>query len=61
MATLHGTFGIAARNFTAFPTIPDAQELVEYGVRMEELVLIPCGCGTTSCWVSIHISRFSIP
>jgi alkanesulfonate monooxygenase len=48
MATLHGTFGIAARNFTAYPTIPDAQELIEYGVRMEEL-------GFDSLWVWDHI------
>lgn len=48
MTTLHGTFGIAARNFTAFPKIPDVQELVEYGVRMEEL-------GFDSLWVWDHI------
>jgi alkanesulfonate monooxygenase len=48
MAGLHGTFGIAARNFTAFPKIPDAQELIEYGVRMEEL-------GFDSLWVWDHI------
>ncbi|MDX3894899.1 LLM class flavin-dependent oxidoreductase [Pusillimonas sp.] len=48
MATLHGTFGIAARNFTAFPIIPEAQELIEYGVRMEEL-------GFDSLWVWDHI------
>ena len=32
---LSGTFGIAARNFTAYPEMPDAKELVDYGVRME--------------------------
>ncbi|WP_301117684.1 TIGR03619 family F420-dependent LLM class oxidoreductase, partial [Pusillimonas sp. (ex Stolz et al. 2005)] len=48
MATLHGTFGIAARNFTAFPIIPKAEELIEYGVRMEEL-------GFDSLWVWDHI------
>ncbi|MBB1649102.1 MULTISPECIES: LLM class flavin-dependent oxidoreductase [Delftia] len=48
MSTLHGTFGIAARNFTAFPQMPDAQALVEYGVRMEEL-------GFDSIWVWDHI------
>ena len=37
MPGLSNTFGIAMRNFTAFPQLPDAQELVEYGVRMEEL------------------------
>lgn len=48
MAGLHGTFGIAARNFTAFPKMPDATELVEYGVKMEEL-------GFDSLWVWDHI------
>lgn len=48
MTTLHGTFGIAARNFTAFPIIPKAEELIEYGVRMEEL-------GFDSLWVWDHI------
>jgi alkanesulfonate monooxygenase len=42
------TFGIAMRNFTAFPQLPDAQELVEYGVRMEAL-------GFDSLWVWDHI------
>jgi alkanesulfonate monooxygenase len=45
---LSGTFGIAARNFTAYPEMPDARELVEYGVRMEEL-------GFDSIWVWDHI------
>jgi hypothetical protein len=35
MKGLHRTFGIAARNFTAYPEMPDAQGLVAYGVRME--------------------------
>lgn len=48
MATLHGQFGIAARNFTAFPEIPNAEALVQYGVRMEEL-------GFDSIWVWDHI------
>jgi probable F420-dependent oxidoreductase len=48
MAGLSNTFGIAMRNFTAFPQLPDAQELVEYGVRMEEL-------GFDSLWVWDHI------
>ncbi|CAG2157723.1 F420-dependent glucose-6-phosphate dehydrogenase [Cupriavidus yeoncheonensis] len=48
MAGLHGTFGIAARNFTAYPEIPDAKALVDYGVRMEEL-------GFDSLWVWDHI------
>ena len=48
MTTLHGQFGIAARNFTAFPEIPNAEALVQYGVRMEEL-------GFDSIWVWDHI------
>ncbi len=48
MAGLSNTFGIAMRNFTAFPQMPNAQELVEYGVRMEEL-------GFDSLWVWDHI------
>jgi hypothetical protein len=44
MAGLSNTFGITMRNFTAFPQLPDAQELVEYGVRMEAL-------GFDSIWV----------
>jgi alkanesulfonate monooxygenase len=48
MAGLAGTFGVAARNFTAFPDMPDAKALVEYGVRMEEL-------GFDSLWVWDHI------
>ena len=37
MTQLSGTFGIAARNFTPYPEMPDAKALVEYGVKMEEL------------------------
>jgi probable F420-dependent oxidoreductase len=48
MKGLHRTFGIAARNFTAYPEMPDAQGLVAYGVRMEEL-------GFDSLWVWDHI------
>ena len=36
MPGLHNTFGIAARNFTAYPEMPDVRALVDYGVRMEE-------------------------
>lgn len=48
MTTLHKTFGIAARNFTAYPEMPDALALTEYGVKMEEL-------GFDSIWVWDHI------
>jgi probable F420-dependent oxidoreductase len=48
MALLHNTFGIAARNFTAHPEMPDARALVEYGVKMEQM-------GFDSLWVWDHI------
>ena len=48
MATLHNTFGIAARNFTTYPEMPDGKALVEYGVKMEEM-------GFDSLWVWDHI------
>lgn len=48
MAGLAGTFGIAARNFTAYPEMPDAKALVEYGVQMEAL-------GFDSIWVWDHV------
>lgn len=41
-------FGIAMRNFQTFPNLPDAQKLIEYGVRMEEI-------GFESLWVWDHI------
>jgi alkanesulfonate monooxygenase len=36
------------RNFTAYPQIPDAQALIDYGVKMEEM-------GFDSLWVWDHI------
>lgn len=48
MPGLAGTFGIAARNFTAYPEMPDARALVDYGVRMEQL-------GFDSLWVWDHV------
>lgn len=48
MTALSKTFGIAAPNFTAYPTMPDAKALVDYGVRMEQL-------GFDSLWVWDHI------
>src|SRR3981081_4217528 len=48
MAGLAGTCGIAVQNFTAYPQMPDAKALVEYGVRMEQL-------GFDSLWVWDHI------
>ncbi|MFC7398482.1 LLM class flavin-dependent oxidoreductase [Chelatococcus sp. GCM10030263] len=48
MTTLSNTFGVAARNFTAYPEMPSAKELVEYGVWVEEL-------GYDSVWVWDHM------
>ena len=48
MVGLRGTFGIALRNFTAYPEMPDAKALVDYGVRMEEL-------GYDSLWAWDHL------
>jgi alkanesulfonate monooxygenase len=41
-------FGIAMRNFTKYPEMPSAAELIDYGVRMEEL-------GYESVWAWDHI------
>lgn len=48
MAKQKTDYGIAMRNFQAFPNMPDAQKLIEYGVRMEKL-------GFESVWVWDHI------
>jgi probable F420-dependent oxidoreductase len=48
MTMLSNTFGIAARNFTAYPEMPDAKDLIDYGVRVEEL-------GYDSLWVWDHM------
>jgi probable F420-dependent oxidoreductase len=48
MTALSKTFGIAARNFTAYPEMPDAAGLVEYGVKMEQM-------GFDSIWVWDHV------
>ena len=48
MTILSNTYGIATCNFTAYPELPDAKALVEYGVRVEEL-------GYDSLWVWDHI------
>lgn len=48
MTMLTRTFGIAARNFMAYPEMPSARGLVEYGVRVEEL-------GYDSVWVWDHM------
>jgi len=48
MTKLHGKFGIATRNFTAYPEMPNPKQLVEYGVKMEQL-------GFDSLWVWDHV------
>jgi probable F420-dependent oxidoreductase len=48
MAGLSNTFGISMQNFVRYPDLPDAQALVDFGVRMEEL-------GYDSLWVWDHI------
>jgi alkanesulfonate monooxygenase len=48
MTALSRTFGIAAPNFTAFPKMPNAKALVDYGVTMEQL-------GFDSLWAWDHI------
>ena len=51
-------FGIAMRNFTKYPEMPSAAELIEYGVRMEDLGYeVLCGRGTTFCLASSRIFR----
>ncbi len=48
MAAKSTAFGIAMRNFVAFPELPDVPALIDYGVRMEEL-------GYESLWVWDHV------
>ena len=47
--TLHNVkFGVAMRNFTAYPELPDPKKLLDYAVEMEEL-------NFESLWVWDHI------
>jgi len=46
--TLSKTFGIAARNFTTYPEMPDPRALIEYGEKVESL-------GYDSLWVWDHV------
>ena len=48
MANKHTQFGVALRNFTRYPEMPSAQELIDYGVRVEHL-------GYESIWAWDHI------
>ena len=62
MTSLSKTFGIAARNFTAYPEMPDALALVEYGVKMEALGFESrFGYGITSCSAFNRIFPLSSP
>jgi len=48
MTDFSNTFGLALRNFTTYPEMPDPQALIGYAVRAEEL-------GFDSVWVWDHI------
>ncbi|HEU5283131.1 MAG TPA: TIGR03619 family F420-dependent LLM class oxidoreductase [Burkholderiales bacterium] len=48
MASKQTQFGVAMRNFTRHPEMPSAQELIDYGVRVEKL-------GYESIWAWDHI------
>ncbi len=48
MASKQTQFGVAMRNFTRYPEMPSAQELIEYGIRVEKL-------GYESIWAWDHI------
>ncbi len=41
-------FGVAMRNFTRYPEMPSAQELIDYGIKVEKL-------GFESIWAWDHI------
>src|SRR5207244_11157610 len=48
MTILSNTFGLAMRNFTTFPEMPDPQALIAYALEAEAL-------GFDSVWVWDHI------
>ena len=48
MTSFSNTFGLAMRNFTTFPEMPDPRALIDYAVRAEAL-------GFNSVWVWDHI------
>src|SRR5512134_1272364 len=48
MASKQTQFGVSMRNFTRHPEMPSAQELIDYGVRVEKL-------GYESIWAWDHI------
>jgi probable F420-dependent oxidoreductase len=48
MRKRNAVFGIAMRNFTRFPEMPNAKDLINYGIRAEQL-------GYESLWAWDHI------
>ena len=48
MTSFSNTFGLALRNFTTWPELPDPRELIDYAARAEAL-------GFDSVWVWDHI------
>ena len=48
MTEFSNTFGLTMRNFQKFPEQPDAQELIEFGIKAEKL-------GYDSLWVWDHV------
>ena len=48
MTIFSNTFGLAMRNFTTYPDMPDPQSLVAYAVKAEAL-------GFDSIWVWDHV------
>jgi alkanesulfonate monooxygenase len=48
MTSFSNTFGLAMRNFTTYPEMPDPQALIAYALKAEEL-------GFDSVWVWDHI------
>ena len=48
MTSFSNTFGLALRNFTTWPELPDPQGLIDYAIRAEAL-------GFDSVWVWDHI------
>src|SRR5258708_9132604 len=48
MTDFFNTYGVAMRNFTTYPEVPDPQALIAYAIKAEEL-------GFDSVWVWDHI------
>ena len=50
-------FGLAMRNFTAFPELPDTDALLDYAVRAEELAGKPSGESTATVRARVERCR----